>query len=164
MLENWGVVIVGNLLGSLFMAWLLYETRLWESGAVGEQAVRTATAKCSLAPWVAFTRGILCNWLVCLAVFMATAALDVASKMLACLVPITVFVASGFEHNVANMYFIPEGILVAGATGRAEPVLTWWSFAAANLLPVTAGNVVGGVVFVASAYWYIHLGRGKEAA
>jgi formate/nitrite transporter len=164
MLENWGVVLVGNLLGSLFMAWLLFETRLWESGAVGEHAVRTAAAKCALSPWVGFVRGVLCNWLVCLAVFMATAARDVTGKILSCCVPITVFVASGFEHSVANMYFIPEGILVAGATGASEPLLGWWRFAAANLVPVTLGNVVGGVVFVASAYWYIHLGRGTEAA
>jgi formate/nitrite transporter len=156
MLENWGVVIVGNLLGSLFMAWLLYETRLWESGAVGEQAVRTAAAKCAISPWVAFVRGVLCNWLVCLAVFMATAARDVSGKVIACYLPIMVFVASGFEHSVANMYFIPEGIFVAAATGRVEPLLTWWNFAVANLLPVTLGNVVGGVVFVSSAYWYVH--------
>jgi formate/nitrite transporter len=159
MLENWGVVLVGNLLGSLFLAWLLFETRLWESGAVGDQAVRTAVAKCSQPWWVAFVRGVLCNWLVCLAVFMATAARDVTGKVLACYVPIMVFVASGFEHSVANMYFIPEGILVAGATARPEPFLTWWNFVAANLVPVTLGNVVGGVVFVASAYWYIHLGK-----
>jgi formate/nitrite transporter len=159
MLENWVVVILGNLLGALFFAWLMAETRLWESGAVGEQAVKVAAAKCGLSPWVAFVRGVLCNWLVCLAVFMATAARDIAGKILSCYVPIMTFVASGFEHSVANMYFIPEGILVNGALGRPEPMLTWWNFGVANLLPVTLGNVVGGVLFVASAYWYVHLNK-----
>jgi formate/nitrite transporter len=157
MLENWAVVIVGNLLGALFLAWMLYETRLWENGAVGEQAVRTAAAKCSLSFRVAFVRGVLCNWLVCLAVFMATAARDVAGKILSCYVPIMTFVASGFEHSVANMYFIPAGLFVNGSLDRPEPALSWWNFAAANLLPVTLGNIVGGVLFVASAYWYVHL-------
>jgi formate/nitrite transporter len=157
MLENWLVVIVGNLLGAVFFAWMMYETRLWENGAVGEQVIRTAVAKCGLSPWVAFVRGVLCNWLVCLAVFMATAARDVAGKMIACYVPIMMFVASGFEHSVANMYFIPEGLFLNAELHRPEPLLSWWNFAAANLLPVTLGNVVGGVLFVASAYWYVHL-------
>lgn len=157
MLENWLVVIVGNLLGAVFFAWMMHETRLWENSPVGEHAVRIAAAKCGLSPWVAFVRGVLCNWLVCLAVFMATAARDVAGKLLACYVPIMTFVASGFEHSVANMYFIPAGLFVNGGLGRPEPLLSWWNFAFANLLPVTAGNVVGGVLFVASAYWYVHL-------
>ena len=107
--------------------------------------------------WTAFVRGVLCNWLVCLAVFMATAARDVTGKMLACYVPIMTFVASGFEHSVANMYFIPAGLFLNGDLHRPEPLLSWWNFGVSNLLPVTAGNVVGGVLFVASAYWYVHL-------
>lgn len=157
MLENWLVVIVGNLLGAVFFAWMMYETRLWETGAVADQVIRTASAKCGLSPWVAFLRGVLCNWLVCLAVFMATAARDVAGKVLACYVPIMTFVASGFEHSVANMYFIPTGLFLNAELARPEPLLTWYRFAAANLVPVTLGNVVGGVLFVASAYWYVHL-------
>ncbi|HEY5997022.1 MAG TPA: formate/nitrite transporter family protein [Candidatus Deferrimicrobiaceae bacterium] len=157
MLENWLVVIVGNLLGAVFFAWMMYETRLWENGPVGDHAVRIAAAKCGLDPWVAFVRGVLCNWLVCLAVFMATAARDVTGKMLACYVPIMTFVASGFEHSVANMYFIPAGLFLNGDLHRPEPLLSWWNFGISNLLPVTAGNVVGGVLFVASAYWYVHL-------
>lgn len=158
MLENWGVVILGNLLGAVFLAWLMYETRLWESGEVGAQAIRTATAKCGLKPWVAFVRGVLCNWLVCLAVFMATAARDVSGKVLACFIPIMTFVASGFEHSVANMYFIPAGLFLAAGVPQVDPSLSWWNFAAANLVPVTLGNIVGGVFFVASAYWYVHMG------
>lgn len=156
MLENWLVVIVGNLLGAVFFAWMMHETRLWENGVVADQVIRTAVAKCSLSPWVAFVRGVLCNWLVCLAVFMATAARDITGKVLACYLPIMMFVASGFEHSVANMYFIPEGLFVNAGLKRAEPLLSWWNFAAANLLPVTLGNIVGGVLFVASAYWYVH--------
>jgi formate/nitrite transporter len=155
--ENWLVVLTGNFIGALFFAWLMFETRLWEHGNVADQAIRLATLKCRLPFWVAFNRGILCNWLVCLAVFMATAARDVAGKMLACYVPIMTFVASGFEHSVANMYFIPAGLFINGDLHRPEPLLSWWNFAASNLLPVTAGNVVGGVLFVASAYWYVHL-------
>jgi formate/nitrite transporter len=102
-------------------------------------------------------RGILCNWLVCLAVFMATAARDIPGKLLACYVPIMAFVASGFEHSVANMYFIPTGLFIKAKLGLAAPTLTWSNFFITNLVPVTLGNIIGGVVFVAFAYWYIHL-------
>ena len=157
--ENWGVVLFGNFLGSLFFAWMMFETGLWKSGRIGEHAVGIAAAKCQLDFGAAFVRGILCNWLVCLAVFMATAARDVVSKMLACYMPIMAFVASGFEHNVANMYFIPEGLFIDRALGQQTPGLTWGNFFLGNQLPVTLGNIVGGVVFVAFAYWYVHLAR-----
>ncbi|HTG80682.1 MAG TPA: formate/nitrite transporter family protein [Geobacteraceae bacterium] len=157
LLQNWLIVIVGNFLGSLFFAWLMFESRLWASGSVAEQAIRTATAKCQLTFTVALVRGVLCNWLVCLAVFMATAARDVAGRMIACYAPIMAFVASGFEHSVANMYFIPTGLFLAAETGQTEPGLSWSSFFLGNLMPVTLGNIIGGVVFVAFAYWYVHL-------
>ncbi|SNB45662.1 formate/nitrite transporter family protein [Geobacter sp. DSM 9736] len=157
LLENWLLVIIGNFAGSLVFAWLMFSSRLWANGAVAEHAIAIATAKCELPFTVAFVRGILCNWLVCLAVFMATAARDVAGKILACYVPITAFVASGFEHSVANMYFIPAGLLLAGEMGQEAHALTWYNFFVGNLLPVTIGNVVGGVVFVGFSYWYIHL-------
>jgi formate/nitrite transporter len=161
--ENWVVVLVGNFLGSLFFAWLMFESRLWEQGGVAEQAVNIAIAKCKLSFGVAFIRAILCNWLVCLAVFMATAARDVPGKLLACYVPIMTFVTSGFEHSVANMYFIPTGLMIAKETGRGDPSLTWNAFFMDNLLPVTLGNIVGGVVFVAVAYWYVHSGSIRES-
>ena len=161
--ENWGLVLVGNFLGALFFAWLMFETRLWEQGGVADQAVNIAVAKCKLPFEVAFIRAILCNWLVCLAVFMATAARDVPGKLLSCYVPIMTFVTSGFEHNIANMYFIPTGLMISKATGRGDPALTWNAFLVDNLLPVTLGNIVGGVVFVACAYWYIHSGAGRES-
>jgi len=155
--ENWGLVLLGNFAGSLFFAWLMTETGLWRSGQVGAHAVGIAAAKCQLDYGPAFVRGILCNWLVCLAVFMATAARDIVSKLLACYVPIMAFVASGFEHNVANMYFIPAGLFIDRAMGTQTAGLTWGNFVIGNLLPVTLGNIVGGVVFVAFAYWFVHL-------
>jgi len=158
--ENWGLVILGNLVGSLFFAWLMIETGLWQNGRIGEHAVDIAAAKCQLGFWPAFVRGVLCNWLVCLAVFMATAARDISGKILSCYMPIMAFVASGFEHNVANMYFIPAGLFVDRALGQQTPGLTWGNFFIDNLVPVTLGNIVGGVVFVAFAYWFVHL-RGK---
>jgi formate/nitrite transporter len=157
LLENWGLVLLGNLFGALFMAWLLYESRLWQNDAIAKQALAVASAKCQLSFWVAFVRGILCNWLVCLAVFMATAARDISGKLFSCLVPITAFVASGFEHSIANMYFIPAGLLLKSEMGNIDPTLTWSAFLLGNILPVTLGNVTGGVLFVACAYWYAHL-------
>jgi formate transporter len=161
LLENWVVVLAGNFLGSLFFAWLMFESRLWEMGTVAEQAMRIASLKCRLSFTEAFIRGILCNWLVCLAVFMATAARDVTGKLLCCYIPIMTFVASGFEHSVANMYFIPTGLMLAQQLNRPDPALTWYGFLVNNLLPVTLGNIVGGVVFVACAYWYVHAGTEK---
>ncbi|HJV33788.1 formate/nitrite transporter family protein [Geomonas sp.] len=157
LLENWLLVILGNMAGSLFFAGLMFESRLWANGNLAEHAIRIAALKCQLPFTVALVRGILCNWLVCLAVFMATAARDVTGKMFACYVPIMAFVASGFEHSIANMYFIPTGLLLAGELGRPVPGLDWSSFFLGNLLPVTLGNMLGGVLFVAFAYWYVHL-------
>jgi formate/nitrite transporter len=158
------VVLLGNFAGSLLFAWLMAETGLWKSGRIGEHAVSIAATKCQLEFWPAFVRGILCNWLVCLAVFMATAARDITGKLLACYVPIMAFVASGFEHNVANMYFIPVGLFIDRALGQQTPGLTWENFFIGNQLPVTLGNIVGGVVFVACAYWFVHLKNEKRGS
>jgi len=155
--ENWGIVIVGNLVGSLFLAWLMVASDLWQIGEVAEHAVTIATTKCELSFGVALVRGILCNWLVCLAVFMATAARDIPGKILACYAPIMAFVASGFEHSVANMYFIPTGLLLKAQLGLQIPALNWSNFLFSNLLPVTLGNIIGGVVFVGFAYWFAYL-------
>lgn len=157
LVDNWVIVLFGNFAGSLFFAALMFESKLWMNGDTAEHALRIATAKCQLPFTVALVRGILCNWLVCLAVFMATAARDVTGKMLACYVPIMAFVASGFEHSIANMYFIPTGLLLSSELGRPIPGLDWSTFFLGNLLPVTLGNILGGVLFVASAYWYVHL-------
>jgi len=161
--ENWAIVILGNLAGSLFFAWLMFESRLWMNGRLAEHSIAIAVNKVQLPFQVALIRGILCNWLVCLAVFMATAARDVAGKMLACYLPIMAFVTSGFEHSIANMYFIPTGLLIAAEQGKLLPGLTWSGFFFSNLIPVVLGNVLGGVVFVAFAYWFVHLkGVAKE--
>jgi formate/nitrite transporter len=154
--ENWVIVLVGNLLGSLFFAWLMFETRLWEGSPVADHAIRIAAAKCRLPFLAALVRGVLCNWLVCLAVMMATAARDIPGKLLACYMPIMAFVTSGFEHSIANMYFIPAGLFLADATGKVEPGLSWSGFFIDNLIPVTLGNILGGVVFVAFTYWFVH--------
>jgi formate transporter len=159
--ENWIVVLAGNFIGSIFFAWLMFETGLWEQGCVAEHAIRIAAAKCDLSFSAAFVRGILCNWLVCLAVFMVTAARDVTGKLLACYIPIMTFVSSGFEHSIANMYFIPTGLFLSQELAKPDPVLGWLPFILNNLLPVTLGNIVGGVVFVACAYWYAHIGYQK---
>jgi formate/nitrite transporter FocA (FNT family) len=88
---------------------------------------------------------------------MATAARDITGKMLACYVPIMAFVASGYEHSVANMYFIPVGLLLKTELGLNIPGLTWTNFFIINLIPVTLGNIIGGVVFVGFAYWFVYL-------
>ncbi|MEJ2471013.1 MAG: formate/nitrite transporter family protein [Desulfuromonadales bacterium] len=161
--ENWTIVIFGNLAGSLFLAWLMVASELWVMGGVAEHAVNIAAAKCALPFGVALVRGILCNWLVCLAVFMATSARDIPGKMLACYVPIMAFVASGFEHSVANMYFIPTGLLLKSKLDLVVPGLTWTNFFVGNLLPVTLGNIFGGAIFVGFAYWFAYL-RGTRNA
>lgn len=144
MLRTWLVVYLGNLAGALGMAVLVWASGLLD-GASGELAVRIAESKTALPFVEAFARGILCNALVCLAVWLSFAAHSVAGKILAILWPITAFVALGFEHSVANMYLIPVGQL-AGAGGGIAGL-------AANLVPVTLGNIVGGAGGVALAYW-----------
>lgn len=153
LLRNWGIVYVGNLIGAGATAVLVHLSGSLAAGggSVGDTAVAIATAKLALDPGAAFVRGILCNVLVCLAVWMCFAAHSVSGKVLAILFPITAFVALGFEHSVANMYLLPVAMLHSGlvdAAGLAE-----------NLLVVTAGNVVGGGVLVALVYWMIYLRR-----
>ena len=142
--RNWAVVYVGNLVGALLLAGLILQSGLMQ-GAVAETAARIAAAKLDLPVSEAFVRGILCNILVCLAVWLTMAARTVTGKILAIIWPITAFVALGFEHSIANMYLIPIGI-AAGAQGGAMDFL-------ANLVPVTLGNVAGGAGGVALAYW-----------
>jgi formate/nitrite transporter len=169
MLKRWGLVYVANFVGSLIVALLFVLSGLWKvsEGALGAAAVRVATAKVSLGFVEAFVRGIGCNWLVCLAVWMALAARQTVGKIFAIFFPIMGFVAIGFEHSVANMYFIPTGLFlhgwkdVAGVAGSDS--LTWGAFFVRNLIPVTLGNIVGGGLFVAMSYWSAFLrpvGRG----
>lgn len=161
LLRNWSLVYAGNFAGSLFMAFLMAWSGLWRlnGGKVGASVISIAASKVSLDFVQAFVRGILCNWLVCLAVWMAAGASSAPGKAVTIFFPIMLFVASGFEHSVANMYYVPAGLLAMGdpalsaLTSLPAPALTWGSFIWKNLLPVTLGNIVGGVIFVATLYW-----------
>jgi formate/nitrite transporter len=144
LLRNWAVVYVGNLIGAGLMLALIAPTGLLD-GPMGQVAARIADAKLDLSPLAAFARGVLCNILVCLAIWLTIAARDVAGKILAILWPITAFVLLGFEHSVANMYLIPQGWLAGAAVAPAGYL--------ANLLFVTLGNVAGGAGGVSLAYW-----------
>lgn len=163
-LAKWGVVYLANFVGSLLLALLFYFSGLWKAGGglLGETAVRVAHAKVHLGWWEAFVRAVGCNWLVCLAVWMALASRQVVGKIFAIFFPIMAFVAIGFEHCVANMYFIPTGIFLnhwAGIApaGISMESLSWAAFLVRNLIPVTLGNTVGGVVFVGLGYWGAYL-------
>jgi len=159
--RNWIVVCLANFVGAAGLALIVYLSGHWEmnGGAVGATYLKIAAAKAALPAWRAFFLGMLCNILVCLAVWMAAAGRSVVDKFVAIVFPISAFVAAGFEHSIANMYFFPlamllkwhglalppggEGITVGGMLG--------------NLGPVIAGNIVGGSVLVALVYWVIYL-------
>jgi formate transporter len=169
-LRNWGVVYVGNFVGSILTVAVMILTKQYTfaGGAVGANALGIADAKCNLGFGQAIALGIMCNALVCLAVWLCMSARTTTDKILAIIFPITAFVAAGFEHSVANMYFIPMGLLIKsfapasfweaiGTTAGAYSNLTWGAFFLKNLLPVTIGNIIGGVGFVGLAYWFIYL-------
>lgn len=169
--RNWSLVFIGNLLGAVGMAVLAYGAGYLHLGgdAVAATAIKIAAGKVALPFDVAFLRGVLCNALVCLAIWLCFAARSVTDKILAIIFPITAFVALGFEHSIANMYFIPIGILAAADPGLAEASgLSHETLSALgvggfmrNLIPVTLGNIVGGGVFVALSYYLCYL-RGKD--
>ena len=200
LLKNWTVVWIANFAGSLLLVYIVaggfygfFDPAAGKGlfgGAVGVKALNIAKGKLELTWNAAFFRAILCNWLVCMAVWLALASKDVVGKVFGIFFPIMAFVASGFEHSVANMFFIPMGILVshipaildaaaqASLTAQqlADPaaaaaaaaafkaavgnVFTWNTFIMKNLIPVTLGNIVGGAIFVASFYWYSYLHKG----
>jgi formate/nitrite transporter len=165
MLKRWILVYVANFIGSVILALLFYLSGLWKTSgnALGEAALRTAYAKVSLGFGEAMFRAIGCNWLVCLAVWMALSARQTIGKIFSCFFPIMAFVAIGFEHSVANMYFIPAGIFIKNWAGIQTPsgmdpgLLNWGSFLYRNLLPVTIGNIIGGGFFVGMGYWSAYL-------
>lgn len=166
LLRNWGIVYVGNFVGSLATVGLLFASKqyLSASGGVGLTALKIANAKVGFGFWQALALGILCNILVCLAVWLTFSARSTVDKIAAIIFPITAFVAAGFEHSVANMYFIPIGLVIkqfdpafAASTGLDLSGLTWKAFFLRNLLPVTIGNIIGGSIFVAAIYWLIFL-------
>lgn len=164
MLRNWIIVYITNMIGALLIAFLVYYSGQLSGGdsMLGAFTVKVAASKVGLTFGKAFILGILCNWLVCLAVWMAFGADSAGSKVAAMFFPIWLFVTCGFEHSVANMYFIPAGILakgnetfvaLSGVAAEQLDALCWSGFFIDNLIPVTLGNIVGGGVFVALAYW-----------
>jgi formate/nitrite transporter len=154
-MRNWGWVYLGNLVGAIGTAVLVWlaGTHTMGDGAVGETMVRIARNKIALDPVSVLARGILCNVLVCLAVWLCMGARTVTDKILATVFPITAFVACGFEHSVANMYFLPIGVALAAGTSAPLSV----TGALSNLALVTLGNVLGGTVLVALVYWSVYL-------
>ncbi len=156
-MRNWLLAYVGNVVGCLGTVLLV----VWSGvaglggGAVGEMAIQIARTKADLSLAEAFTRGILCNALVCLAVWLAIGARSVTDKVLAILFPITAFVAIGFEHSIANWFFLPFGFALDGQ-GAVSLV-----GAVKNIVAVSAGNMVGGTLLVAGVYWVAYL-RGER--
>lgn len=173
LLRNWAVVYVGNFIGAVGTAILMFFSKQYTFGsdAVGIAALRIAVSKTEFDFVQAIALGILCNVLVCLAVWLTFSARTTLDKIAAIVFPITAFVAAGFEHSVANMYFIPyalfikmfdpEFIMRAGDRVANLDELTWQAFFVNNLIPVTIGNIIGGAVLVAAVYWIVFLRDSK---
>jgi formate transporter len=170
LLFNWVVAFTGNFFGAFMAAVLMFCTTQYSfgGGAVGLVALTTASAKTSLEFVPAVALGIMCNALVCLAVWMCFSARTTVDRVVTIVPPITAFVTAGFEHSVANVYFIPMGLFIKlgapesfwksiGRTANDFPSLTWANFFIGNLLPVTIGNMIGGSVMVAAVYWFVYL-------
>ena len=166
LLRNWAIVYLGNFIGSIGTVIVVFLGKQYTfgGGAVGQTALAIANSKVHLGFIQAIALGIMCNALVCLAVWLTFSARSTMDKIAAIIFPITGFVAAGFEHSIANMYFIPMGLFIkdfdpafAASSGLDLSGLTWGSFAINNLLPVTIGNIIGGAVLVAALYWFIFL-------
>lgn len=168
LLRNWGLVYAGNFGGALLTVLLVYASGQWKfaGNAVGGTALKIGQAKVDLGFAEAVALGILCNVLVALAVWLSFSARSNVDKAIAIVFPITAFVAAGFEHSIANMYFLPLALLLKEKTGAVEASglsrgdlgnLTWDGFLVDNLLPVTIGNIIGGAVLVAGVYWFVYL-------
>jgi formate transporter len=170
LLRNWTIVFAGNFVGAFLTVALMFCSMQYTfgEGSVGLAALKMASAKASLAFVPALTLGILCNALVCLGVWMCYSARTTVGKIFAVVPPVSAFVAAGFEHSIANIYFIPMGLFIRagapesfwtsiGKTSADFPALTWGNFFVGNLLPVTIGNIIGGAVLVAAVYWFLYL-------
>lgn len=175
MLRNWGIVYLGNFVGSIVTVALIFVGRQYSfgHGIVGQTLLTIGEAKSSLDFAQAIALGILCNGLVCLAVWLCYSARTTTDKILAILFPITGFATIGFEHSIANMFFIPMALFIKGgadasfwaaiAASPADfPHLTWANFFVANLLPVTIGNIIGGSLMVGIVYWFIYIRKTVE--
>lgn len=154
MLKNWLFVYLGNFAGSVFVAFMAVYSHTFSlfDGALAQSAVSAAAAKAQLGFGDAFLRGVLCNVLVCIAVWSSMVAKSAGGKLAALYLPIMLFVLCGFEHSIANMYYIPAGIFAAAEYG-IEFAGLGWSGLAANLVPVTLGNLVGGGLIVGCGFW-----------
>jgi formate/nitrite transporter len=174
LLRNWGIVYLGNFVGSVLTALIMFISKqyLFGNGSIGLNALNIGEAKSSLDFVQAIALGIMCNALVCMAVWMCYSARSVTDKILAIIPPIAAFVAAGFEHSIANMYFIPLALLIknwgassffetVGKTAENFPNLTMGNFLIGNLLPVTIGNIIGGALMVGIVYWFGFL-RGSK--
>jgi formate transporter len=166
LLRNWALVYAGNFVGAISTAGLLFVSKQYTfgKGAVGEQALTTATTKTGFGFVQAIALAALCNALVCIAVWLTYSARSLTDKVLAVVPPIAAFVAAGFEHSVANMFFIPMGLLVKSDSAFVAQHevpglshLTWGRFFTASLVPVTIGNVLGGALMVGAIYWFVYL-------
>ena len=166
LLRNWVIVYLGNFIGSIGTAVVIFIGKQYTfgGGAVGNTALSIANSKVHLDFVQAIALGIMCNAMVCLAVWMSYSARSSMDKIAAIIFPISGFVAAGFEHSIANMYFIPIGLLIkqfdpafVTKSGLDLSGLTWGTFFVNNLLPVTIGNIIGGAVLVAAVYWFIFL-------
>lgn len=176
LLRNWLLVYFGNMVGAFFVVFLMFFSRQYTfaTGTVGINMLNIAKAKCELDFGQALALGILCNILVCLAVWLCFSAQTVSAKIAAIIFPITAFVTCGFEHSIANMYFIPEAIFVLhygggnfqsiiNSTVQNYESVNWNNYLWNNLLPVTIGNIIGGAVLVGLVYWFVFLrSSGKE--
>jgi len=158
LLRNWAIVCIGNFVGAAGLALIVYLSRHPEmnNGAIAREYVAIAAAKVSMPFWTALFKGVLCNVLVCMAVWMAMAGRSVVDKAVAVVFPICAFVAAGFEHSIANMYLMPLAMLLQQGSGAAGTAAVSWTGMAGNLLPVIAGNLVGGSVLVGLTYHVIY--------
>jgi formate transporter len=166
LLRNWAIVYAGNFVGAIATAGLVFAAQQYAfgKGEVGVTALSIGATKTSFGFGQAIALGMLCNALVCIAVWLCYSARTTTDKILAIVPPITAFVAAGFEHSIANMYFVPFALLVKTdrAFVSAHPAgdlssLTWTRFLTASLIPVTIGNVIGGSLMVGAIYWFVYL-------
>lgn len=155
LLKNWLFVFIGNFIGALLVALIVTSSGVLDP--ISDSVVATASAKVSMGFPVAMLRGVLCNFLVCIAVWMAFGAKTVGGKIAAVFFPVLLFVLCGFEHSVANMYYVPAGLFMNWFNGTATAGLSVQSFLVENLLPVTIGNIIGGAVLVGGGYYLAYL-------
>lgn len=162
-LRHWIIVCLGNLVGALGLAWLVFasgHTQL-HAGAVGQKVVQIALAKQALPFWIAFLRGVLCNILVCMAVWMAMGGRSVTDKAVAVVFPVMAFVSAGFEHSIANMYLMPQALLLQASGVMADGPLLTLNGMLGNWGAVILGNLVGGAGLVGGVYWTVYLRQPK---